>query len=773
MSKSRSMLLTALTLSVVLLAVGCPSVKEGKLTGWVTEPDGTPLAFVSVAAGDKTVHTDGSGLFTFDAVRAGKSVRVTFALEGYAGSVQLVRIDANANATLNATLKRLAEGSALSNAAAGGSASTNGDSIAFPAGALNTGNSKAVQAVVHVTPVNFAYALDINCAPGEMRVTMSGGANGLLNAYAMANFAVLVDDEAITLKPGATATVRFKLATGSGLHAGDTVPLWYFDASTGAWVQQGTGTVVAGAGGALYVEGSVSHLGWWCCAVVQANLFTIKGHVYDAAAQPAAGAIVVARGLNYHGVAHVLSGSDGSYSVSVLPNAQVRLSLVLPGAYYVADALDITAGAAGLTLENQDLAPDFKSAIQGHVTEEDGTTPIANTRVYSSAGGAATTASDGSFCMLAPASTPVAVYVLGRPPMYVQTPATATCEDGKAADVTISVYYPKNGDRLGFIFSTLRTTDIPILGPQRSLASTALFYSGFKGDQFAPYDPATPLDTCHVYTAAPRAPFDLSIYFGLLTQSLALNLAFDLDFGVSETFGLDDGQVPDITKIGALDAGSPASMTNQTKTIAMKRPLDYYYGFEGDGSLQDLGYAALEAWMGGFYFQEGLASSGFNNGETLSFTWPGGLDIGAFTAQGVIPGRLTVTAPSDLSNAFSANALQNGLPVAWSTQGQGSYVSLVLETIVIDNIFSPVRVGALVCRAADDGSYTIPASALAQMPQITGNTGTQINYLFAKRHTVAQATAPLTRGNGNGYVVVTIGTEPVIRWSVDSHIGIK
>ena len=764
--------MTTLTIGLVLLACGCPSTPtgKGKLVGWVTDADSNPLPFVIVSADGKTVHTDGSGLFTFDEFSASEDIGVSFSLTGYADSVQLVRVTPNATATLNATLKRLSTGSTLNNASTGGSASNSGNTLTFPAGAINTGSSKSGTVKIQITPINLSIGVDVNCVPGELHATLSGGVTGVLDAYAIGNFTITIDGDPTTLQSGATATIRFKLASGSGLEAGDTVPLWYFNASTGAWVQQGTGTVVAGAGGVLYVDGTISHLGWWCCAVAETHPFTIKGHVYDATAQPVSGAIVVARGLDYHGVVHTMSDANGAYTIKALPNAHVRLSLVLPGAYYVCDTLDVTTGAEDAILENQNLSPDFHSCIHGHVTEEDGTTPVANTTVYSSAGGVAVTDNNGAFCMLAPGSTCVAVYVLGRPPVYVVTPATATCGGGDGAEVTISVFYPKNGDRLGFILSTLRTTDIPFLGEYKNFTSTALFYSGFKGDQFAPYDPDAPMDSCHVYTATSQASLDLSVYFGLLNQSLALNLVYDLDFGVSETLGLSDGEVPSITKIGALDAGSPGSLTNGTKNISMMRPLDYFYDFQGNGSLSDLGYATLETWMGGFFFQDNLVSQGFNNGETVTFAWPGGVDMGAFSAQGVIPGRLTLTAPTDLSTAFEDDALQNGLPVTWNTTGQSNYVSLILETIVIDSAFAPVRVGALVCKANDDGSYTIPASALAQMPQVTTKGSLQLNYLFARRHTATSATVPLTRGNGNGYVVLNVVTEPVVRWSVDAHI---
>jgi hypothetical protein len=754
--------------AVLATSVGCPAQRQGKLAGWVTDTDGTALPFVSVTAAGKTVHTDGSGLFTFDSLKPGAELRVTFALEGYADSAGSAKINAGDTATLNATLKRMNDGTTLAHASAGGSASSGGNTITFPTGAINIGGQKAASATVRVTPVGLADGVGAGCAPGELSVVVSGGQTAPLDVFALVHVQATVGGANVDLNEGATANVRFKVAAGSNLQAGDTVPLWYFDASAGAWVQQGTGTAV-NVGGVLYIDGVVTHLGWWCFATIGTQPFVVKGKVFDAENQPISGAVIYARGLDYHGISRAVSGDSGAYSIKVLPESQVRLQLVLPGAYYAADSLDVNSGAAGGTLEGQDLSPDFKSTVHGHVTKDDGTTPIANAVVYSSTGGTATTENDGSFCMAAPGSTLVAVYVLGRPPVFVYTPATATCGEGNGAEATISVYYPKNGDRLGFVFSTLRTTDLLLGGQRKDLTSTALFYSGFKGDQFAPYDPDAPLDTCKVYTANPSANFSLAAYFGLLTPSLAFNLFYNLDFGVSETFGLDDGEAPNIAKIGALDAGSPGALTNGTQNVAMKRPLDYYYDFQGDGSLQDLGYALLEPWMGGFFFQQGFAAQGFNNGDTLSFSWPGGVDVGAFTAQGAVPGRLSLTAPTDLSTAFEADALQNGLAVTWNTEGAGSYVSLVLETVVIDNIFGPVHVGAVVCRAADDGSYTIPASALTQMPQLSTQVGRQINYLIAKRVTSAKVSAPLTRDDGQGYVVLNIGTEPVQRWSLDAR----
>ncbi len=748
------LLLTAIALC------GCPpESKEGKLIGWVNDTEGNALPFVEVTANGTTTHTDGGGLFAFDPVAAKQNIPVAFSLTGYAPATQAVQVGSGATATMNVTLKRLDQAKVLANASAGGTVENGGNSITLPANALKTAEQKAVTGTVdiQITALNMS----------EELASFPGGGTGSFELYGVVNFEITQNGETIQLSADANVQIKIKLAADTTLEPGDTVPLWHFDASTGTWVQAGTGTVVEGEGGALYVEATVSMLGWWSVGITIPTPHVIKGHVYDANGQPAAHALIFATGLDYHAVTLGISDGSGAYTVWVKPNAHIRLELVLPGAYYVCASKNVTAGAAGATTANQDLTAAFTSCIQGKVTKEDGTTPIADTRVYSSTGGSAVTGDDGAFCIPAPGSTYVAVYVLGRPAVVALTPATADCESGNGALANISVYYPADGDRLGFVFGTLRTTNLPFAGQRKDMTSMGLFYSGFKGDAFDPYDADAPLDTWKAYSASIQTG---GLQLIGLTDQGASNLIFGLNFGVNTIFSLPDGEAPSFDKIGALDTGSPGSLTNGTSTVAMKRPLDYYYDFSGTGSLEDLGYNALEAWMGGFFFEETITASGFDNGDTVTYSWPGGLDIGAFTASGSLPGRLTLTAPASLATIFDAATLQNGLTITWDTAGQGTCITFILETLVLEASNNPVRLGALVCKAADDGTFTIPPEALAQLPQSSALITAQLNYLFAKRQAISTVEAPLARGNGSGYVVLNLGTEPVMKWSFDAQI---
>lgn len=757
--KFQQVILSGMLLLLAISLCGCPPKdKQGKLIGWISDTEGAALPFVEVAANGVTTHTDGGGLFSFDPINTKENIPVTFALAGYAPNAQVIQVSPGTTATMSVTLKRLDAAKALANAANGGAVENEGNAITLPPNALKSADQKAITGTVdiHITALNM----------GDEVASFPGGGTGSLDLYAAANFEITQNGETLQLNADASVTITIKLPAGTPLEAGDTVPLWHFDVASGTWVQVGTGTVVEEEG-ALYIEATVSYLGWWSVAITIPNPHVIKGHVYDANGQPAAQALIFAVGQDYHAVTLGVSDDDGAYSVWVKPNAQVRLELVLPGAYYVCAWKNVASGAPGETTANQDLTASFDSCIQGRVTEDDATTPIADTRVYSSTGGSDVTDDNGEYCIPAPGSTYVAVYVLGRPAVVALTPDTANCATGNGAEADITIDYPDDGDRLGFVFGTLRTTDRPLLDPRKDMTSMALFYSGFKGDAFDPFDADAPLDTCRVYTASYQTG---GTQPGSWTDDTAVNTLFDLNFNINTMFKLQDGEAPAFDKIGALDAGSPGALTNDTVSVAMKRPLDYYFDFTGNGSLQNLGYNALEAWMGGFFFQEGIIASGFNNGDTVTYSWPGGLDIGPFTASGVLPGRLTLSSPTSLATIFDEDTLQNGLTITWDTDGQGTYLTLMLETLVIEMTTTPVRVGAIVCKVADDGSYTIPPEMLAQLPRSSVLITVQANYLFAKRQAISTAEAPLTRGNGAGYVVLNLATEPVMKWSLDAQL---
>jgi hypothetical protein len=76
--------------------------------------------------------------------------------------------------------------------------------------------------------------------------------------------------ERLQLAVGKTAQIDLPLYAdalldGSGVAVGQTFPLWSLDDTTGLWIQEGTGTVVASAGSptGLAMRATASHLSWW------------------------------------------------------------------------------------------------------------------------------------------------------------------------------------------------------------------------------------------------------------------------------------------------------------------------------------------------------------------------------------------------------------------------------------------------------------------------------------------------------------------------------
>ena len=74
----------------------------------------------------------------------------------------------------------------------------------------------------------------------------------------------------VQLAPGRSATIEIpsyvgKHVDGSLIKAGDTTPLWSLDETTGGWVEEGSGTVVASATSpsGFTLRAEVTHFSWW------------------------------------------------------------------------------------------------------------------------------------------------------------------------------------------------------------------------------------------------------------------------------------------------------------------------------------------------------------------------------------------------------------------------------------------------------------------------------------------------------------------------------
>ena len=251
-----------------------PPVGTVTAMGRVKELDGGPLAAVSVLVPGSAspALTDALGqvrlVLPLDAPAA---VRLSKA--GYADQVVRVELPAStgADADFEAVLRPRDAAQTLASAAAGGTLQgRDGAKIVVPPGAFVTPGGSAAQGAVDlaVTPVDVT-APHAGGFPGTFEGLTPDATRSPIVSLGTTEFVPSQGGSPLQLGIGKTAEVELPLYAntlldGTPVSAGQTIPLWSLDASTGLWIQEGLGTVVASSAPTGFsLRATVSHLSWW------------------------------------------------------------------------------------------------------------------------------------------------------------------------------------------------------------------------------------------------------------------------------------------------------------------------------------------------------------------------------------------------------------------------------------------------------------------------------------------------------------------------------
>ena len=158
-----------------------------------------------------------------------------------------------------------------------------------------------------------------------------------------------------------------------------------------------------------------------------------------------------------------------------------------------------------------------------------------------------------------------------------------------------------------------------------------------------------------------------------------------------------------------------------------------------------------------------LIALGFDAGQSYSFRFPGGADIGAFEGSIDMPADLDVTSP-DLADPNLALDFSSALQVAWAA---GSPSETVVVTLVTNDMplyatdgesaVTTVTTTLVTCEFADTGSGTVPAQAMAML-----QADADYSVFSAARQRRTNIDAPLNRTDGDG-VVSLYGSAGVTR----------
>lgn len=262
------------TKTVTIAAPAAPAASL-KVRGSITTVDGVALEGVTLAQQGGSASAISSAMGKAE-VTLGIGVPLTLKLSkaGYADQFVNLQLPAStgADASFAAVMRPRDAALTLADAAVGGSLTgRDGASVTLPANALvNGAGTRASGAVqIAITPVDVTQPA-AGGFPGSFDGIQPDGSTTPIVSFGVSEYVLTAAGQSLQLAPGQTATIEVPIygaqkLDGSVLAAGDSTPLWSLDESTGMWVQEGTGTVVASAGSpsGLAMRATVSHFSWW------------------------------------------------------------------------------------------------------------------------------------------------------------------------------------------------------------------------------------------------------------------------------------------------------------------------------------------------------------------------------------------------------------------------------------------------------------------------------------------------------------------------------
>lgn len=325
-------------LSVILaLMAGCgdsgsgggttDSTPSGTVVGQVvSSATNVPVGGATVKTGSGTTTSGSDGKFTVSAPVAERTV-VQVEANGFAPAFPVARVTSGQTTNLGVKLVPVGATASVS-VVQGDTVLVPGSTarVVIPANGLvpEGGGTPAGTVDVSLTPIN--PATDPNLMPGGFTgITAGGGSDTPIESFGV--LGVDIRDAAgarYTLAPGRTATIRIPLGTLSS-DPPRTIPLWYFNETTGAWQEEGTATLQR-SGTDQYYEGTVARFTPYWNADIASEVIFASGCVHDINNQPVSNMLVKTTGENYSGTATSVTQQDGTFRVAMRKDGRAKLN---------------------------------------------------------------------------------------------------------------------------------------------------------------------------------------------------------------------------------------------------------------------------------------------------------------------------------------------------------------------------------------------------------------------------------------------------------------
>jgi len=299
----------------------------GTISGTVTAPNKSPLSGVVVSIGSLSATTGSDGSFAIYNVPVAERVLVDYEKVGYISTQKVATV--LANRTVNADVVMFTGSLTSFPNIATDLTLENSAMIQIPANAFVDGDGNPFTGNIlaetrYFDPTDPAA---LAAFPGEFKGVQLDGTETAFESYGFISasfYDAAHPVEELQLATGKTCHLVVPIPTALLADAPATIPLWYYDTTTGKWMEQGSATKT----GSTY-EGNVSHFTYWNFdhSIQVTDQATLTGVVVLADSTHAAvgGAQVVATGVNYAGYTRSFTNSQGVYSITVKASSQVRV----------------------------------------------------------------------------------------------------------------------------------------------------------------------------------------------------------------------------------------------------------------------------------------------------------------------------------------------------------------------------------------------------------------------------------------------------------------
>jgi hypothetical protein len=319
----------------------------GKVAGKVSNnATGAGIANAAVTDGTASTTTGADGSFTLDNLAAASGKVLTVSAANFAFTSKITNVTAGNTSRVDVALQPVAASISIASLATATTLTVANSParVNLPANGLVTGagGAPSMPVTASLTPI------DPSSNPQLMPGNFTTSAGTQIESFGAMEVSFKdTSGASLNLASGQTATIRIPVTAADQLTAPATMPAFYYNSTTGQWVQEGTLTLSpASTAPNRYYEGTVTHFSYWNADQVY-NTTCITGKVVNSSGAATAGARVEAQGRDYNGTSTAYTAADGTFTLQVKSNSTVIVTASTSDA--LSNSEIVSTGAAGST----------------------------------------------------------------------------------------------------------------------------------------------------------------------------------------------------------------------------------------------------------------------------------------------------------------------------------------------------------------------------------------------------------------------------------------